>query len=90
MNSIRSILKLENGKNIVISDPVGQEVNFNVHIGDASLNGKCNQVWLTYRKGEKTVYLRKNRCYPMTIGIALFDSLTDLANTLISEEYYFE
>ncbi len=89
MNNANTILKLENGKQMVISDLAGQEVNFSVHIGDASLNGKSNQVWLTSGKNGETVYLRKNRCYSMSIGVALFDSLEDLANTLISGEYYF-
>lgn len=83
-----TILNLKKGSSITISTVESEPVTFSLNIGDATLSGEGDQVWLESRNDEKRLYLRRMPDANMSIGPALFASLADLAETLETGVYY--
>jgi len=79
---------LKVGKRITLLDAEGKAGCFHLNIGDALLNGNPNQVWLCDDQAQQPLYLRRLPEKPMTVGIALFSSLDELSETLVTGRYY--
>ncbi len=88
MNGSETILNLKTGETITITDINSGPVEFYVNVGDAMLNGDKSQVWLANDDTNKRIYLRRRPEKDMSIGLALFSSLSDLAQTLETGDYY--
>lgn len=79
---------MKRGGKIVVKLNNSQERYFEVHVGDAMLNGDDESFWLTSEDNGSREYLRKLPNKPMTVGVALFHSITELQTTLASGNYY--
>jgi hypothetical protein len=84
-----SLNGITNGDRIRITLDNGEQKQFDVFIGDALLKGNENTIWLKTEESGKNIYLRKLPEKPLTIGVALFDSKSELETTLSSGEFYF-
>lgn len=79
---------IKNGDWIQITLANGVKQELQVHIGDAALKGNSDAIWLKTDNNGHSVYLRKLPQKPLSIGVALFDSKSELENTLNSGQYY--
>jgi len=88
MKLSESVLGLKNGAYVIITEQNSKPEIFSLNIGDALLNGDPNQVWLENSNSGKRRYVRRLPQNSMTIGPALFSSLTELARTLEEGDFY--
>lgn len=83
-----SILNLHHGDRLHLKDRRGVIGTFQVNIEDALLNGESQQVWLKDNQSDESVFLRKKPQDSKSVGYALFLSLSELANTIESGQFY--
>lgn len=88
MNIADTVLNLKAGETITLSGIDSQPVDLCLNIGDALMNGDSSQVWLENSDTGKRLYLRRKPEKKMSIGLALFPSLVDLAHTLETGNFY--
>lgn len=79
---------IKNGDLIQITLTNGLAKQFQINIGDAALKGNSNAIWLKTEADGTCAYLRKLPQKPLSIGVALFDSKSELESTLNSGQYY--
>lgn len=83
-----SVLRLNDGDQVRLKDSNGTTATLQVYMGDALLNGDDHQVWLKGRQDSSSVFLRKTPQDSRSVGFALFRSLSELANTIESAQFY--
>lgn len=88
MNVSETILTLKAGDTITVTAGNSQPVELRLNRGDALLRGDDCQVWLENDHTGRRLYLRRLPEKEMSVGPALFASLTDLAKTVETGDWY--